>query len=158
MRPFLDKVMPDAWEAALAFSSAVREGATRRGVTPQESELIKVRASQINACAFCLDLHCREARQSGVPQQKLDMLPAWRESSLFDEREKAILAVVEATTVLPLTEETTADLSGALAVLGEAAFVAVEWVAVTINAFNRISILSEHPVRPRDVGGAVIRG
>ncbi|MEV7800046.1 carboxymuconolactone decarboxylase family protein [Microbacterium foliorum] len=158
MRPYVDKVMPDAWAAAVAFSAAIREAAAQRGLAAQESELIKVRASQINACAFCLDLHCREARQSGIPQQKLDMLPAWRESSLFDEREKAILAVAEAATVLPLTEESTADLSGALSVLGEPTFVAAEWVAVTINAFNRISILSEHPVRPRDVEGAVIRG
>ncbi|WP_309104682.1 carboxymuconolactone decarboxylase family protein [Microbacterium sp.] len=157
MRPFMDKVMPDAWQAAVAFSAAIREGAAQGGVSPQESELIKLRASQINACAFCLDLHSREARQSGIPQQKLDMLPAWRESSLFDEREKAILAVTEATTTLPLTEESTADLSGALSVLGETTFVAAEWVAVMINAFNRISILSEHPVRPRDVDGKVIR-
>jgi AhpD family alkylhydroperoxidase len=158
MRPYMDKVMPDAWKAALAFSSAIREAAAQRGLSAQESELIKVRASQINACAFCLDLHGREARQSGIPQQKLDMLPAWRESALFDERERSILAVVEAATELPPTEESRADLSGALSVLGEPTFVAAEWVAVTINAFNRISILSEHPVRPRDVEGAVIRG
>lgn len=158
MRPYVDKVMPDAWKAAVAFSAAIREAATQRGLSAKESELIKVRASQINACAFCLDLHCREARESGIPQQRLDMLPAWRESALFDEREKAILAVAEAATVLPLTEESTADLSGALSVLGEPTFVAAEWVAVTINAFNRISILSGHPVRPRDVKGAVIRG
>ena len=157
MRPFVDKVMPEAWKAALAFSGAIRESAAQRGISLQESELIKVRASQLNACAFCLDLHSREARQAGIPQQKLDVLPAWRESTLFDERERAILAVTEATTDLPLTEESAADLSGALAVLGEEAFVAAEWVAITINAFNRISILSEHPVRPRDAAGGLAR-
>lgn len=157
MRPFVDKVMPEAWKAASAFSAAIRESAAQRGISLQESELIKVRASQLNACAFCLDLHSREARQAGIPQQKLDVLPAWRESTLFDERERAILAVTEATTDLPLTEESAADLSGALAVLGEEAFVAAEWVAITINAFNRISILSEHPVRPRDAAGGLAR-
>lgn len=157
MRPFVDKVMPEAWKAALALSSAIREGAAQRGVSSQESELIKVRASQINGCAFCLDLHSREARQAGVPQQKLDMLPAWRESSLFDERERAVLAVAEAATELPLSEESAADLSGARAVLGESTFVAAEWVAITINAFNRISVLSEHPVRARDREGNVVR-
>lgn len=157
MRPYVDKVMPDAWKAAVAFSTAIRESAAQQGVTDQESELIKVRASQINGCAFCLDLHSREARQAGVPQQKLDVLPAWRESSLFDERERAMLAVAEAASELPLSEESAADLSGALSVLGESTFAAAEWVAITINAFNRISILSEHPIRRRDVEGKLVR-
>jgi len=157
MRPYMDKVMPDAWKAAAAFSAAIRESAAQRGVSAQESELIKVRASQINGCAFCLDLHSREARQAGMPQQKLDVLPAWRESTLYDERERAMLAVAEAASELPLTEESAADLSGALSVLGESTFAAAEWVAITINAFNRISILSEHPIRPRDAQGELVR-
>lgn len=157
MHPFLDKGMPDAWQAALAFSSAVREGVARRGLSVQEAELIKVRASQINGCAFCLDLHSREARQSGIPQQTLDLLPAWRETAVLGERERAVLAVAEAATLLPLSERSVADLSSARSILGEDAFVAAEWVAVTINMFNRISILSRHPVRPRDADGKLIR-
>ncbi len=157
MRPFLDKVMPEVWQAAAAFSSAVREAAAQQGLSVVESELIKVRASQINGCAFCLDLHSREARRSGIRQQTLDVLPAWRETEVFDERERAVLAVTEATTVLPLTEKSATELSGARSVLGDAAFVAAEWVAVAINTFNRISILSGHPVRPRDAEGTLIR-
>ncbi|MEW1962734.1 carboxymuconolactone decarboxylase family protein [Microbacterium sp. NPDC077644] len=157
MRPFLDKTMPDAWKAASTFSTAVREAAEKGGLSIQESELIKVRASQINQCAFCMDLHAREARDAGIPQQKLDLLPGWRETDLFDEREKAVLAIAEAATVLPLSEESRADLEGARSVLGDETFVAAEWVAVTINAFNRISILSEHPVRPRDADGKLVR-
>ena len=84
-------------------------------------------------------------------------MPVWRETGLFDERERAVLAVAEAATVLPLTDEAEADLLGARSVLGEEAFVAAEWVAATINAFNRISILSRHPVRPRDSGGKLVR-
>jgi AhpD family alkylhydroperoxidase len=150
MRPFMDKVMPEAWKAAETFATAVRDAAAGQGLTAQESELIKLRASQMNGCAFCLDLHSREARKAGLDQQKLDMLPAWRETDVFDEREKAILAVAEAATAFPLTEESSADLYGARTVLGEETFVAAEWVAVTINAFNRISVLSQHPVRRRD--------
>lgn len=157
MRPYMDKVAPEAWKAARAFSSAIREASAQRGLLPQESELIKVRASQINGCAFCLDLHSREARQAGITQQKLDLLPVWRDSALFEDRERAVLAVTEAATELPLSEERAADLSGALAVLGESTFVAAEWVAITINAFNRLSILSEHPVRPRDKEEKLIR-
>jgi AhpD family alkylhydroperoxidase len=157
MRPFLDKVMPEGWRAAEAFSSAIREAASQRGLSLQEVEFIKLRASQINACAFCIDLHAREARKAGIVQQKLDLLPAWRETRLFDDRQRAVLAVAEAVTSLPTTEESDADLSGARSVLGEEAFVAAEWVAVTINAFNRISILSRHPVRPRDAEGKIVR-
>lgn len=64
-----------------------------------------------------------------------------------------MLAVAEAVTRLPLTDDAQADLAAARQVLGERQFVAAEWVAATINLFNRISILSEHPVRPRDAEG-----
>lgn len=157
MRPYLDKAFPEVWKAASAYSEAVSTAATQAGLTLVESEFIKVRASQLNACAFCLDLHAREARGAGITQQKLDLLPAWRESDLYGEREKAVLAIVEAATRLPLGEESTADLAAARAVLGDEVFAAAEWVALTINAFNRISILSDHPVRPRGADGAVIR-
>lgn len=149
MRPYLDKVIPEAWKAAGAYSVAIAQAARDHGLSPSESELIKVRASQINGCAFCLNLHSEEAREAGVTQQQLDVLPAWREADLFTERERAALAVAEAATRLPLTEDAEADLAGARHVLGDEAFVAAEWVAATINAFNRISILSRHPVRER---------
>ncbi|MFI1464272.1 carboxymuconolactone decarboxylase family protein [Nocardia carnea] len=157
MRPSLDKVMPEAWKAAEAFSSAIRSAVLQRGLSVQETEFIKLRASQLNQCAYCLELHSREARRAGITQQQLDVLPAWRETGLFGERQRAVLAVAEAATVLPTTDESEADLVGARRVLGEEAFVAAEWVAVTINAFNRISILSRHTVRPRDTEGKIIR-
>lgn len=157
MRPFLDKVVPEAWQAAQAFSAVVRESALKRGLSLQELELISLRASQLNACAFCLDLHGRQARDAGVSQQKIDLLAAWRETDLYSEREEAVLAVVEAATRLPVTEDAAADLAAAQHVLGEEAFVAAEWAAVSINTFNRISILSQHPVRPRNAAGKLIR-
>lgn len=157
VRPYLDKALPDVWDAARELSSVVAEAAHRNGLSPQEAELIKVRASQLNACAFCLDLHSREARKAGVPQQKLDMLPAWRDAELYSERDEAVLAIAEAATLLPLTEDSRADLVGAHTVLGESAYVAAEWIAVTINAFNRISILSEHRVQARDAEGRPLR-
>ncbi|WP_280425460.1 carboxymuconolactone decarboxylase family protein [Nocardia carnea] len=157
MRPSLDQVMPEAWKAANAFASAIREAASQRGLSVQESEFIKLRVSQINRCAFCVDLHSREARRAGIAQQQLDLLPVWREAGLFDDRQQAVLAVAEAATLLPTTEDSEADLAGARSVLGAEAFVAAEWVAVAINAFNRISILSGHSVRPRDTEGKIVR-
>ncbi|MEU1521810.1 carboxymuconolactone decarboxylase family protein [Nocardia rhamnosiphila] len=103
MRPSSDKVMPEAWKAASAFASANRDAALQRGLSVQESEFIKLRASQINACAFCVDLHSREARRAGIAQQKLDLLSAWREAGLFDDRQRAVLAVAEAATPRRMT-------------------------------------------------------
>ena len=157
MRPYIDKAVPEAWKAAEQFSQAVREAAEARGLRVTESELLKVRASQLNGCSFCLDLHARQARQAGLSQQQLDLLPAWRESGLFNERECAVLAIAEAATQVPLTEDSRADLMGALHTLGEDTFAAAEWVAVAINTFNRISILSDHPVRPRNAEGKLVR-
>lgn len=88
---------------------------------------------------------------------RIARLPGWREARLFDERERAVLSVAEATTVLPLTEDSIADLAGVRVLLGEEASAAAEWVAVAINAFNRISILSEHPERRRDSDGRLVR-
>lgn len=157
MRPYLDKALPEAWQAAESLVAAVSQSAEARGLTRAESELIKLRASQLNECAFCLDLHSRQARAAGILQQKIDLLPVWRESSLFDEREAAVLAIAEATTLVPLTEEAKADLSGAQHVLGDDTFAAAGWVAVAINTFNRLSILSDHPVRPRGADGKTLR-
>ncbi|MBS1674332.1 MAG: carboxymuconolactone decarboxylase family protein [Actinobacteria bacterium] len=157
MRPYLDKALPEAWKAASAYSDVLAKAVQERGLSDAEAEFIKVRASQLNACAFCLDLHGREARSAGIPQQKLDVLPAWRESALYTERERAVLAIAEAATLLPSTEDSAADLAAARGVLGDEVFAAAEWVAITINMFNRLSILSEHPVRPRDADGALIR-
>ena len=71
------------------------------------------------------------------------------EASILSDRERALMAVAEGVTRLPLTEETAADLAGAQQELGKAAFGAAEWVAITMNAFNRIAILSEYTVPER---------
>lgn len=157
MRPYLDKAAPEAWKAAGKFSEAVKRAAAESGLELRLAELIKVRASQLNGCAFCLDLHSREARGAGVPQQQLDLLPAWRETERFDERERAVLAIAEAATRLPLTEDAHAELEGARQVLGDTTFAGAEWVAVAINAFNRVSILSGHAVKARGADGEIVR-
>lgn len=154
---YIDKIVPEAWQSAQEFSTAIDQVVASSELEHREAELLKVRASQLNGCAFCLDLHSREAREAGVEQQKLDLLPAWRESTIFSEREKAVLAIAEAATLLPLTEESRADLAASRTLLGDHSFATAEWVAAAINMFNRISILSEHPVRPRDAEGKVIR-
>ncbi len=80
-------------------------------------------------------------------------MPAWRESPLFSDRERALLAIAEAATRLPLDAAVNVELAQARSTLTEEVFAAAEWVAAAINMFNRISILSQHRVRPRDSEG-----
>lgn len=154
--PYLDKTLPEAWKAATAYGTVVSDEAHRQGLARTETELIKLRVSQLNGCLFCLDLHSRQSRHAGVTQQKLDVLPAWRDASLFSNREAAVLSIAEAATQLPLNENSKAELVAARDLLGDETFVAAEWVAATINAFNRISILSEHQIHTRDGEGKLL--
>src|SRR5690349_7092862 len=87
---------PELLDAMMALSNA-----SSKDIDPELGELIKIRASQINHCAFCLDMHTRDARKHGVSTQKLDVLAAWEEAgSLFSERERAAPALAGAVTVL----------------------------------------------------------
>jgi AhpD family alkylhydroperoxidase len=88
-------VDPNAYEAVRGMERYVREGS----LGPRLLALIKIRASQINGCAYCLDMHAREARAASEEQRRLDILSAWREAAhLFSERERAALAFTEAVT------------------------------------------------------------
>src|SRR5262249_44060858 len=90
------KTSPELFDAMMALSTAAAKDAE-----PELGELIKIRASQINHCAYCLDMHTRDARKQGVSEQKLDVLAAWEEAGpLFSERERAALALTEAITEL----------------------------------------------------------
>jgi len=90
------KTSPELYEAMMVLSNAAA-----KDIEPELGELIKIRASQINHCAFCLDMHTRDARKHGVSGQKLDVIAAWEEAGdLFTERERAALALTEAITEL----------------------------------------------------------
>ncbi|GHD02365.1 carboxymuconolactone decarboxylase family protein [Zhihengliuella salsuginis] len=149
---FLDKADPASWKAISALGEEVARTVAAAGISKRCMELVNLRVSQINGCAYCLDLHTKRALKAGETSRRLGVLAAWRETDpgdgLFDATEHAALAVAEAATRLPLSEESHADLAAARGVLGDQAFAAVEWLALAMNAFNRISILSGHPVRP----------
>jgi len=94
-RLMLKVVDPEAYNAVLGIERYVRSGPMERALT----ELIKLRASQLNGCAFCLDMHAGEARAAGVEQRRLDILSAWREApSFFSDREQAALELTESVT------------------------------------------------------------
>ncbi|HZG03073.1 MAG TPA: carboxymuconolactone decarboxylase family protein [Streptomyces sp.] len=90
----LDRTAPEAYQGFLQTDAALRRGPLDATVR----ELVKIRASQLNGCVFCVDLHTREARRLGERQDRLDQLVVWQESELFDERERAALAYTEAVT------------------------------------------------------------
>lgn len=144
---FLDKAQPATYQAAVGLSGAVGAAAEAAGVTRVLVELLNMRVSQINGCAYCLDLHHRMALEAGESERRLAVLDAWEETSLFTEQERAALYLAEAITRLPEADERRYAEDMARAVLGDAAYAAVAWVAITMNAFNRISITSHHPVK-----------
>lgn len=147
--PFLDRSDPALWRALNGFSQKVGDAIDAAGIDRSALELLNVRISQLNGCAFCLDMHTRQALAEGATVQQLAQLSAWEDSTLFTETECAVLSVADATTLLPGPDERHVTLASARAVLGEQALTALEWAAINMNAYNRVSILSEHPVRER---------
>lgn len=110
-------------------------------------ELLHVRISQLNGCAYCLDLHVRDAVKAGETPQRLAVLPAWRDTSLFTDKERAALALAESITELPGHRSQEQEEAFAREHLTEEEFSVVSWLAIAMNAFNRVSITSHHPVR-----------
>jgi AhpD family alkylhydroperoxidase len=104
--------------------------------------LVKLRASQINGCAYCIDMHWTEARDHGEPEQRLAQLDAWSESPYFDERERAVLALTEAVTNVSSTHVPDTTWDAAAAQLGPGELANLVFAIATINAWNRIAIAS----------------
>lgn len=103
-------------------------------------ELIKIRTSQINGCAFCIDMHTKDARKYGETEQRIYLLNAWRETNLFNEEERVVLALAEEMALIAnggLSEET---YQKAKALFDDNYIAQLMMVAVTINAWNRIAI------------------
>lgn len=147
--PFLDRSDPEVWKALNGLALKVSRAAEDAGLERETIELMNVRISQLNGCSFCIDLHVRQAVEAGATHQRLAQLSSWRETGLFDEVECAVLSIADVVTLLPDTDERRERLAAARDLLGDEPFTAVEWAAITMNAYNRVSILSEHPVRPR---------
>jgi len=137
------KVAPDAYKAVLALETYVK-GA----VEPRLMHLLKLRASQINGCAYCIDMHVKEALDDGEDPQRLHLLTAWRESPLYDERERALLAWTEALTLLPQTGAPDADYARLREHFSEADIVKLTVAIATINVWNRVAVgfRSQHPI------------
>ena len=110
-------------------------------------ELVKMRASQINGCAYCLHMHSQDARRAGEREERLHLLAAWRESSLYIEGERAALAWTEAVTHLAETGAPDADFEAVKRLFTEAEIVNLTLAIAMINLWNRIAVplRTQHP-------------
>ena len=113
------------------------------GLDKQLYELIKTRASQINGCAYCINMHTRDALKMGETAQRLFLLDAWWETELYSQKERAVLALTEAMTQIALGPVSDEIYEAAREHLDEKEFAAVMMAIVTINAWNRIAITSQ---------------
>lgn len=138
---------PDLVKAMISLSEKV-EGS---GLEKSLLELVKIRASQINGCAFCLHMHTRDARAHGETEERIYLLNGWRESPLYTERERAALRWTEALTLVSQTHAPDADYEALQAHFSQEEVVKLTLAITTINAWNRIAIgfRSIHPVASR---------
>lgn len=132
----INTVQPQAYKAMYALEAYL---ATSQ-VSKKDRQLIKIRASQLNRCAYCIDMHTREAMELGETVQRLFLLDAWRESNVFTEEEKVILGMTEEITLLHREGLTDATYSKAAGFFSSEHICQLIMAIVTINAWNRIAV------------------
>ena len=130
----IEREAPAHYRAMLALAR-VETSLERRLV-----ELVKVRVSQVNGCAYCLDMHGQDARAAGESEQRLATLPAWRETPFFSERERAALALAEAITLVADGHVPDAVYAEAAELFAPPALAELIWQITIINAWNRIAV------------------
>jgi AhpD family alkylhydroperoxidase len=132
------------YRALARLDQAATQELDRAQIEPRLRELIRIRASQLNGCAYCLDMHTKDARAIGEAEQRLYALPAWRETPFFSDRERAALAYCEAVTATPVSPTALHALDGRFSADEAAALLSL---IVTINAWNALGA-STHAWEP----------
>jgi AhpD family alkylhydroperoxidase len=133
----LQKASTAAYHAMLSLETFVQKSSK---LEPSLIELVKMRASQINGCAYCIDMHSKDARAEGESEQRLYALSAWRETPFFTDRERAALAWTEAITLITEGHVPDAVYGDARQRFSEEELVNLTLAVVTINGWNRLSI------------------
>jgi AhpD family alkylhydroperoxidase len=134
--------------AASRAMNALDDAVCDAGLEPRLADLIKLRASQINGCAFCVDMHVKEARRDGLGEQWLNLLCVWQESPIYDARERALLAWTEAVTRLAQTGAPDADFAPLREHFSDDEIAKLTLAIGTINLWNRLAVgfRFQHPV------------
>ncbi|WP_404362291.1 carboxymuconolactone decarboxylase family protein [Corallococcus coralloides] len=140
-------VAPEAVNLMLEFSKKVEA----LGLEPSLRELVKIRASQLNGCAFCIHMHTRDARAQGMTEERIYLLDGWRESPLYTERERAALGWIEALTLVSETHAPDEDYAALTPHFTEEEIVKLTIMIAVINSWNRFAIgfRALHPVTAR---------
>ena len=136
VRVAADKLAPAAMRAMSALEKATADSSLEAGL----KELVRARASQINGCAYCVEMHTNDALAGGDSQRRLFLLPVWQETGLFTARERAALALTEAVTRLsesPVSDEVWA---AAAAEFEETELAELVWLITAINSWNRVNV------------------
>src|SRR5689334_21867422 len=138
MKPRMDygRASPKVLQAMFALQSVVNDS----GLEPSLLELVKMRASQINGCAYCLDMHSKDARAAGETEQRLFLLDAWREAPFYSERERAALEWTEALTLVTESHVPDEVYQRAREHFSETELVDLAIAVAAINTWNRLSI------------------
>ncbi|HEV7730798.1 MAG TPA: carboxymuconolactone decarboxylase family protein [Candidatus Binatia bacterium] len=135
----------DIGQAPLKALLSVEAAITRSGLDLQLLHLVKMRVSQMNGCAYCLDMHSKDLRAGGESEQRIYLLDAWRESTFFSPRERAALAWAEAVTNVTDGHVPDAVYDTARAEFSEVDLVNLTMAVVTINAWNRLNVAFRMP-------------
>lgn len=141
----ISNAIPTAFKAFYTASMEVEKAAIESGLDRKLIELVKIRASQMNACSFCLDMHSEAALKHGEDIRRLNLLAAWRETELYSEPERAALDLTETITRLSETRDVPDEVyEFATKVFTETQYQAVVWLIMLINGWNRLGV----PARP----------
>jgi len=140
-RTNIAEMLPSSYKAMYDLSITVNKSS----LTPIQKELIKIRASQINRCAYCLHMHTSDALNAGEKKERIFLLTAWNESDLFSKEEKAMLAIVEEVTIIHNKGLSDATYQEAQNFFTEEEIAEIIMSTVVINAWNRIAISTNLP-------------
>ncbi len=132
----IQELEPNAYKAMFGLEKYLSTSL----ISKTHLELIKIRASQINKCAFCINLHTQDALKQGETNQRIFLLNAWRETNIFSEEEKAILAITEEITLISKNGLSENTYNKALELFDENYIAQVIMAVITINAWNRIAV------------------
>ncbi len=140
----LGKQHPVNYRSLATLDKEVGTAIAEAGLDPLLAELVKIRISQLNGCAFCLRMHTRDALAMGETSDRLAVVPAWWESQYFTTQERAALALAEQVTSLAEPARRPWD-DGSLT---PEQVSAISWLAIVMNAWNRVAVTSHYPVGP----------
>lgn len=146
MHPRIDigKAAPDAYKAVMALETHVQKS----GLSRSDIHLIKLRASIINGCAFCVDMHVKESRHDGLSEQWINLMSVWKEATVYSERERALLGWVDAVTLVASSGVPDEAFNALKAHFSDEEIGKITVAIGTINVWNRlaVSLRFPHPI------------